>query len=81
MKTAERMIHARQIRHNGHPILNWQFGNVKAKSNVNGDIRPEKQKHGDHRTIDGIVAMIMAIRKWLTLEAGSFYEDNDLEVF
>ena len=81
MKTAERMVFNKKLRHNGHPILNWQFGNVKAYTNANGDYRPVKQKHGDYRTIDGVVAMIMTIRKWLTIEADSFYDDNELEVF
>jgi len=80
MKTAERMIIDKKIRHNGHPILNWQFGNTKAKTNANGDIRPEKQKHGDYRTIDGVVAMIMTIRNWLTIESSSYYDDNDVEL-
>ena len=80
MKTAERMILTKKLRHAGHPIFNWQFGNVKAKTNANGDIRPVKQKHGDYRTIDGPVAMIMTIRHWLTEDDESFYDDNELEI-
>lgn len=76
MKTAERMIHNKTWRHNGHPIFTWQMGNVKAKHNANQDIRPEKQKHGDYRTIDGPVAAIMTMRKWTVID-----DDDDGDEF
>jgi phage terminase large subunit-like protein len=47
--------------HNGHKILDWQAGHTKVKTDADGRIRPVKQKHGDYRTIDGIVAGIMAL--------------------
>ncbi len=79
MKTAERMIHSKTLRHNGNPIFNWQFGNMKSKSDPSGNIRPVKQKHGDYRTIDGVVAMLMTIRKWCSIENPDWYDDNEFE--
>lgn len=81
MKTAERKIHSREWRHNGHPIMTWQMGNLKAKSDISGNIRPVKQKHGDYRTIDGPVAGIMTLRYWLTDPQGSYYDEHELESF
>ena len=80
MKTAERMIYERTWRHNGHPVMTWQMGNLKSKSDVNNNIRPVKQKHGDYRTVDGPVAGIMTIRNWLGEDEGSYYDDNEMEM-
>lgn len=81
MKAAQRHIVNRTLRHNGHPILTWQLGNTRAKSNVNSDIRPIKQKHGDYRSIDGIATLIMTMNNWATVaDGGSFYDDNELEL-
>lgn len=80
MKTAERMIHDKKARHNGHPVFTWQLGNLKAKHDANQNIRPVKQKHGDYRTVDGPVAWIMTISNWLTTEDASYYDDNELEM-
>jgi phage terminase large subunit-like protein len=80
MKTAERMIIDKTWRHNGHPLFTWQMGNLKAKTNVNHDIRPVKQKHGDPNTVDGPVAGIMTLNNWTTIENDkSFYDDHELE--
>ena len=79
MKTAERMMHEHTWRHNGHPIFTWQLGNLKAKSDPSGNIRPVKQKHGDYRTVDGPVAGIMTIRNWLTEDVD--YDDGEMFIF
>lgn len=57
----ERLIKSRALRNNGHLVLQWQAGHVRVKTDPSGNIRPVKQKHGDHRTIDGVVASIMAL--------------------
>jgi phage terminase large subunit-like protein len=49
-----------KLLHNGSPLLSWQAGHVNVKCDVNQNKRPVKPPHGDHRTIDGIVAGIMA---------------------
>jgi phage terminase large subunit-like protein len=57
----ERLVIDGRLRHNGNPVLTWQAGNVRVKTDVNENMRPVKQKHGDIKTIDGMVAGIMAV--------------------
>ncbi len=60
-KAYERLVRAGRLRHNGHPVLTWQAGHVKVKSDYSGNIRPIKPEHGDHRTIDGIIGGVMGL--------------------
>ena len=81
MKTLGRLIATKQARHNGHPILTWQLGHVKAYTDANGNERPVRQKKGDHRTIDGVVAAIMAVGLATAGEqAPTWYDDDNAEV-
>jgi phage terminase large subunit-like protein len=50
-----------RLYHPGNACLTWQAGNVMVKPDANHNIRPIKQEYGDHRTIDGVVASIMAL--------------------
>lgn len=50
-----------KLRHPGNPCLDWQARSVTVRVDANHNKRPVKQKHGDHRTVDGIVAGIMAL--------------------
>ena len=65
-----------RMHHNGHPLLTWQAGNVEVKSDYNDNIRPIKQQHGDYRTIDGMVAGIMALAMAIQSPPPSVYEDR-----
>lgn len=60
-KLFERAIGKRLIRHQGNPLMTWQIGNCKVKSDHNGNIRPVRPQKGDFRTVDGVVAAIMAL--------------------
>ena len=57
----ERLVISAKIEHNGHPILSWQIGNVAVHTDSNGNKRPVKPPHGDHRKIDGVVSGIMGL--------------------
>lgn len=57
----ERLLLAGKIRHNGNGLLTWQAGHVSVKCDPNQNIRPVKPPKGDRRTIDGIVASVMAL--------------------
>ncbi len=57
----ENLLIENRLHHNGNALLTWQAGNVRVKSDYNQNIRPIKQQHGDYRTIDGIVAGVMAL--------------------
>jgi len=82
MKALGRLIALKKVRHNGHPILTWQLGHTKAYTDCNGNIRPVRQKRGDHRTIDGVVAAIMAVRDAVAGddEGPTWYDDDDHDV-
>lgn len=81
-KEFERLILSRGLRHNDHPVLNWQAGNVSVRTDANGNIRPVKPPQGDPRKIDGIVAAIMGLARSMLdreelVEAGMFLIGGD----
>jgi phage terminase large subunit-like protein len=79
--TYEQLILQRKLRHDGNPVLRWQAENAQVKSDANKNIRPVKRKHGDVRTIDGIVAGIMALSGAVTDEfAGGVYADPEKDL-
>lgn len=72
----ENLLFEGRMLHPNNPVLNWQAGTVRVKSDYNQNIRPIKQKHGDYRTIDGIVCAIMALGLSMEMESGmsTYYE-------
>jgi phage terminase large subunit-like protein len=68
----ERRIINGTLRHPDHPILNWQASHVMIKHDPNQNIRPVKRDVHDYRTIDGIVAGIMALAKAIEEPAPGF---------
>lgn len=74
-KRLEAMILDGTFRHGGNPILTWMASNTAVKCDANQNIRPVKPPHGDHRKIDGIVALIMAIGGSM-VAAESNYDGN-----
>ncbi len=69
----ERFVIDGKLHHNGNPVMTWQAGNVRVKSDSNQNMRPIKQKPGDHRTIDSIVAGIMALEGAEKVHESSWY--------
>lgn len=59
----ERVILDHSMRHGGHPILRWMAGNVEVETDAAGNQKPSK-RHSSER-IDGIVALDMALNRWL----------------
>lgn len=79
--TYEQLILQRKLHHDGNPVLRWQAETCQVKADANKNIRPMKRKHGDARTIDGIVAGIMALSGAVTDEyAGGVYADPEKEL-
>ncbi len=70
----ERLIIDGKLRHNGNSVLTWQVGNTRVKSDNNQNYRPVKQSHGDYRTIDSVVAAIMAL-------AGAIHNPHQTSVY
>jgi phage terminase large subunit-like protein len=52
----QRLVESGKLNHNGHPVLTWQAGHVKVREDANKNKRP---------TIDGIVAGVMALSRWM----------------
>lgn len=72
----ERAVIAGKMRHNGHPLMTWQAGNVQVRTDANGNKRPVKPKNNDIRKIDGIVAAIMGFSG--VEERSSIYETREM---
>ena len=54
------MVSSRMLRHGGHPVLRWMASNMVIRQDPNGNIAPDKSKVTER--IDGIVALIMAVK-------------------
>lgn len=59
MKTIDGLIRARQIRHNGDPVMTWMMSNVVANEDAKENVYPRKER--SENKIDGAVALIMAM--------------------
>ena len=77
----ERLLVNGKLLHNGNDVLTWQAGHCCVKSDLNHNIRPVKPEHGDIRTIDGIVAGVMALRLVMGDDGGSAYEDEGVPMY
>lgn len=58
-KSLEKAILGRTLRHDGHPVLRWNIGNVAVETDRNGNLSPSKKVSTER--IDGVVALIMAV--------------------
>ena len=71
VKELERAIIAGQLRHGGHPVLRWNFGNVQVETDKAGNRMMHKAKSGNK--IDGAVACAMAVARAAMGEEVSVY--------
>jgi phage terminase large subunit-like protein len=56
------------------------LGNCQAKTDANNNRRPIKRQKDDYKTIDGVVAMIMALQDAICQDPGvGFYDEHDGE--
>jgi phage terminase large subunit-like protein len=58
-KWLERLILMEQIRHGGHPVLDWAASNVAVEISATEQIKPSKAK--STKRIDPIVSLVMAL--------------------
>lgn len=73
-----------RIQHENHPVLTWQIGNASVKEDHSGNVKIIKENRDSYRTVDGVVAMVMA--RWGLLDCNDFnatsfdyYLNNDVE--
>ncbi len=80
----ERRIIAGTLRHNGNGLLTWQAQNTQVKSDNNGNTRPVKRHVADYRTIDGVMAGVMALGQSIAAPKPKpkmdFYETHQVEL-
>jgi phage terminase large subunit-like protein len=75
----ERAVIAGRLKHNGHPVLTWQAGHGEVTIRpISKSKRVIKAKKSDPRSIDGIIAGIMALAR-AKLKTASVYESRGLE--
>jgi phage terminase large subunit-like protein len=58
-KELERQLGLGILRHGGHPVLRWMADNVEARTDSNGNIKPDRQRSTEK--IDGILALVDAL--------------------
>jgi len=58
-KSLEKAILAKQLRHDGHPVLRWCVSNVAVDSDPAGNLKPSKVASTER--IDAVVALVMAV--------------------
>jgi len=80
MKEVEARIFDQHLHHDGNPVLTWMMSNVVAHTDKKDNIFPNKER--DENKIDGPVAMIMAMNRWVVdeVEEGSVYDERGLVV-
>ena len=62
-KTLLRLLKGTELRHGGNPVLRWMAMNLTTKDDPAGNIKPDKKKSAEK--IDGIVALIMSLGRYL----------------
>ena len=63
MKQLEALVLSDKLRHNGCPVLTWMVSNVVAHLDAKENIYPRKEF--PENKIDGVVALIMALNRYL----------------
>lgn len=58
-KALERAVLGRELRHDGHPVLRWNVGNVAVDSDPAGNLKPSKKVSTER--IDGVAALVNAV--------------------
>lgn len=75
------LIEDGRIHHNGNLALNWMIGNVVCQIDRNDNVFPKKEKGQEDKKIDGAIALIIAVGRWLEqVETESIYETRGLIV-
>jgi phage terminase large subunit-like protein len=80
----ENELKDKMIRHDGNPVLTWQFGHATVKQDGRGHRQVQKEDRKSCRTVDGVQAAIMS--RWGCLDNKDweiqvldFYDSNPVE--
>ena len=58
-KALEKAILSKQLRHDGHPVLRWNIGNISVETDPTGNLKLSKKVSTER--IDGAAALVMAV--------------------
>lgn len=64
-KDLEKLVIKQALLHGGNPVLAWMANHVAVETNSAGDIKPSKKPGYSRDRIDGIVAMVMALSRYI----------------
>lgn len=64
-KELEALILSKRFHHSGDPVLTWMMSNVVARLDAKGNIFPKKDEHAQHSKVDGVLALIMCIGRYI----------------
>lgn len=78
MKELEALILQKKFLYDGDPVLTWMMGNVVAKLDKKDNIYPDKER--PENKIDGVVATIMAMNRWMAEKDDQMPADYELTV-
>lgn len=67
MEMSKKWLQSKRINYNANPLVDWALLNVQAKSDVNGNIQPAKNRDLNIR-IDPYAAMLDALTVWMDNE-------------
>lgn len=65
MKELEAMVIDKKIRHGGNPVTRWMMSNVVCWHDLKDNIYPRKRLNKPENKIDGVVAAIMAMNRYM----------------
>lgn len=69
MTELEKLVEAKEIAHSGNKLLTYQMGNLQARKNSDGDVKPDAE--ASQGNIGGAVAMLMGISRALAADVDS----------
>lgn len=70
MKQLEALVLQRKLIHDGNPMMTWMVSNVVCHRDAKDNVYPRKERH--ENKIDGPVAAIMALGRWVVAREDDF---------
>ena len=69
MKEIDALVRQGRFHHDGNPVLRWNVACVEVAEDFKGNIFPRKDRDDPQQKIDGLVALLMAMGRRITIEA------------
>jgi len=69
MKDLDALVREGRLHHTGNPVLDWHVACVEVFEDAKGNIYPRKDRNDPNQKIDGVIAMLSAYGRRMTLDA------------